>query len=478
MTERFGVELPPTAALDYPTVLALAGFVAQNVAPTAAGGSGSAGALAAAGAGLELDESYWSDYSGEQITSGQMGDAGCCLLGSVPAGMRWYSWLSTGPHAPATPPHPPRRWRRGRHRDCRPELRLPWRRGRRQRGGLLGGRCGRRRPAHRHPLRPLGHRTPLLTRHHWWGWLSMWIITQHMQHPAVATSILQSLCALAPPLSFLCLQWRRCMFALPASSQGWTPLMPPCSGARLTVDRSLRLRLRGFVLAADPCVAPPIMPHCHPCLPACLSACLPRFLFAGWPMPRPPAWTPSPASCWSRPTSLSSTPAPASASPWPLTPECEWGGGRAVFWCGGCILQMMHSAALSWQPRLPACPPLPTAASQQPHKSPPGLARCTSCTSCLPVCLSACLQVCGCDAPGVPAVPEQHGGGGEPQRHHRQRHGLPDRPRVLHLWPDRALPQVGGHVGTLVWQHAVTRACCSPDSTAVPDGRPWGGCRH
>ena len=63
MTERFGVELPLTAALDYPTVLALAGFVAQNVAPAAAAG----GALAAAGAGFELDDSYWSDYSGEQI---------------------------------------------------------------------------------------------------------------------------------------------------------------------------------------------------------------------------------------------------------------------------------------------------------------------------------------------------------------------------------------------------------------------------
>ena len=62
MTERFGVELPPTAALDYPTVLALAGFVAHNVAPAAAGG-----ALAAADAGFELDDSYWSDYSGEQI---------------------------------------------------------------------------------------------------------------------------------------------------------------------------------------------------------------------------------------------------------------------------------------------------------------------------------------------------------------------------------------------------------------------------
>ena len=64
MTERFGLELPPTAALDYPTVLALAAFVAQNVAPVAAAGSG--GALAVAGAGFELDDSYWSDYSGGQ----------------------------------------------------------------------------------------------------------------------------------------------------------------------------------------------------------------------------------------------------------------------------------------------------------------------------------------------------------------------------------------------------------------------------
>ena len=33
ITERFGVELPPTAALDFPTVLALAGFVARAWPP-------------------------------------------------------------------------------------------------------------------------------------------------------------------------------------------------------------------------------------------------------------------------------------------------------------------------------------------------------------------------------------------------------------------------------------------------------------
>ena len=60
ITERFGVELPPTAALDFPTVKALAGFVAQSVAPaSAAAGSGAA---LAPPAGFELDA--WSDYSG------------------------------------------------------------------------------------------------------------------------------------------------------------------------------------------------------------------------------------------------------------------------------------------------------------------------------------------------------------------------------------------------------------------------------
>ena len=36
----------------------------------------------------------------------------------------------------------------------------------------------------------------------------------------------------SPPLPSPCLQWRRCMSVSPASSQGWTPLMPPCSGGR------------------------------------------------------------------------------------------------------------------------------------------------------------------------------------------------------------------------------------------------------
>ncbi len=58
IAERFGVELPATAALDFPTVLALAGFVAQSVAPaSAATGSG-----VVPFGGLELDS--WSDYSG------------------------------------------------------------------------------------------------------------------------------------------------------------------------------------------------------------------------------------------------------------------------------------------------------------------------------------------------------------------------------------------------------------------------------
>ena len=33
ITERFGVEVPPTVALDFPTISALAGFVAQTIAP-------------------------------------------------------------------------------------------------------------------------------------------------------------------------------------------------------------------------------------------------------------------------------------------------------------------------------------------------------------------------------------------------------------------------------------------------------------
>lgn len=44
VSERFGVELPATAALDFPTPSALAGFVAQGLAPTGAAGDAWAGA--------------------------------------------------------------------------------------------------------------------------------------------------------------------------------------------------------------------------------------------------------------------------------------------------------------------------------------------------------------------------------------------------------------------------------------------------
>ena len=66
------MELPATAALDFPTVLALAGFVAQSVAPAAASAEG---ALASAAAfGGEWDA--WSDYSGNESGS-QLGSIWC-----------------------------------------------------------------------------------------------------------------------------------------------------------------------------------------------------------------------------------------------------------------------------------------------------------------------------------------------------------------------------------------------------------------
>lgn len=76
ITERFGVELPPTAALDFPTVLALACFVAQSVAPAA-------GALAAPLGGLELDRSAWSEFSGE----GRL--QGCSRVCARPCSAMW-----------------------------------------------------------------------------------------------------------------------------------------------------------------------------------------------------------------------------------------------------------------------------------------------------------------------------------------------------------------------------------------------------
>lgn len=59
ITERFGVELPATAALDFPTVLALAGYVAQSLAPATM--QGALGALAAA---VSLS-AVWSEGSGK-----------------------------------------------------------------------------------------------------------------------------------------------------------------------------------------------------------------------------------------------------------------------------------------------------------------------------------------------------------------------------------------------------------------------------
>ena len=47
LSNAFGVELPPTATLDYPTVDALANFIASSVAP--------------AGSTAIMDPGYWSD---------------------------------------------------------------------------------------------------------------------------------------------------------------------------------------------------------------------------------------------------------------------------------------------------------------------------------------------------------------------------------------------------------------------------------
>lgn len=53
------MELPPTAALDFPNVEALAGFVVQRVAPAASG------QLVGLAGSFDVDDSYWSDLSGE-----------------------------------------------------------------------------------------------------------------------------------------------------------------------------------------------------------------------------------------------------------------------------------------------------------------------------------------------------------------------------------------------------------------------------
>ena len=65
ITERFGIELPPTAALDFPTVQALAGYVVQSVAPA------SAASLALHAGTFDLEKSYWSDCSGRRL--GELG---------------------------------------------------------------------------------------------------------------------------------------------------------------------------------------------------------------------------------------------------------------------------------------------------------------------------------------------------------------------------------------------------------------------
>lgn len=58
ITEQFGVELPATAALDFPTVLALAGYVAQSL-----GGAAKQNSAVALATVVSLDAA-WSDCSG------------------------------------------------------------------------------------------------------------------------------------------------------------------------------------------------------------------------------------------------------------------------------------------------------------------------------------------------------------------------------------------------------------------------------
>lgn len=60
--QEFGVDLPPTAALDFPTVLSLANFVAQKTH-----GSGSRAAMTAISDSLTAgSDDLWDSVSGER----------------------------------------------------------------------------------------------------------------------------------------------------------------------------------------------------------------------------------------------------------------------------------------------------------------------------------------------------------------------------------------------------------------------------
>ena len=59
ITHRFGVEVPATVALDFPTISALAGFVAQKIAPLSKRNN------SAPLASLSSLSSDWSTCSGE-----------------------------------------------------------------------------------------------------------------------------------------------------------------------------------------------------------------------------------------------------------------------------------------------------------------------------------------------------------------------------------------------------------------------------
>lgn len=90
ISERFGVEVPATAALDFPNVLALADFVAQRLAPSSR--QSSAGQLATA---VSL-EAAWSNCSGEVWFSTRMPAAR--HTSRLPsAGLRHYSVAQTMP---------------------------------------------------------------------------------------------------------------------------------------------------------------------------------------------------------------------------------------------------------------------------------------------------------------------------------------------------------------------------------------------
>ena len=78
LNSTFGVELPPTVTLDYPSIAALAGYLASTSAAALAAGSASASA--------EADDDAWSDSYSESLSSSvALAEAPCLPLVSIAA---------------------------------------------------------------------------------------------------------------------------------------------------------------------------------------------------------------------------------------------------------------------------------------------------------------------------------------------------------------------------------------------------------